>query len=176
MLGANERADKLYILDNNTISEIFRSYYREQFPAFWERFDELVRAGSAVSVRAVRIELENASRPEIVAAVRHLLDLNPEFFAEPGEQEQILVRQMTNDPALSAATSRWTSKAARGIEDADPYLIAKARVAHNDIFLAATVVTLEQENNPANIPAICPKFGVPCINLQQMMAALGWRF
>ena len=176
MLGGNERADELYILDNNTISEIFRSYYREQFPAFWERFDELVRAGSAVSVRAVRMELENASRPEIAAAVRHLLDLNPEFFAEPGEQEQILVRQMTNDPALSAANSRWASKATRGIEDADPYLIAKARVAHNVLFVTATVVTLEQGINPANVPAVCARFGVPCINLQQMMAALGWRF
>ena len=51
MLGGNERADELYILDNNTISEIFRSYYQEQFPAFWERFDELVRAENAVSVR-----------------------------------------------------------------------------------------------------------------------------
>ena len=83
---------------------------------------------------------------------------------------------MTNDPTLSAATGRWASKAARGIEDADPYLIAKARVAHNVLFVTATVVTLEQGNNPANVPAVCARFGVPCINLQQMMAALGWRF
>ncbi len=175
MPGDKEVFDALYILDSSTISEIFRSFYKDQFPSFWDRFYELVRTGQAVSVRAVRTELENAHRPEIVEAIRYLKKLNPEFFSEPGEQEQMLVREMLNDQNLSSANNRWREKVSRGTEDADPYLIAKAR-AQDTLLPTATVATQEQPNNPANIPAVCQRFGVPCINLQQMMAALGWRF
>ena len=161
-----------YILDCNTISEIFRSYYKCHFPSFWERFDVLVRTQSAVSVRAVRAELENASRPEIVQAIPHLEGLNPSFFQPPDQQEQRLVRKMINDPGLSAACNRWRSKSARGIEDADPYLVASGRVQSE----LSRVVTLEHTHSPANVPAVCRRFSVPCINLQEMMSALEWRF
>ena len=175
MPGDDQYSDGWYILDNSTISEIFRSYYQDQFPSFWERFNELVRASRVVSVRAVQIELEDARRPEIVNSVGYLRDLNQGFFSDPDEQEQSLVREMLNDPSLSAANNRWREKANRGTEDADPYLIAKARV-QNQSLTAATVVTQEQVDNPSNIPAVCQRFGVRCINLRQMMSDLGWRF
>ena len=175
MPGDKEHRDPLYILDSSTISEIFRSYYRDQFPSFWEKFDELVRTGRAISVRAVRVELENARRPEIVYSVGHLRNLNSEFFSEPGEQEQLIVREMLNDQSLSSANNRWREKASMGREDADPYLIAKAR-AQNSLLMAAVIVTQEESNNPANIPAVCQRFGVRCVNLQQMMSELQWRF
>ena len=175
MPGDDQHDDGWYILDNSTISEIFRSYYQDQFPSFWERFDELVKAGRAVSVRAVRIELENARRPETINSIGYLRGLNPGFFSEPDEQEQLLVREMLNDPSLSAANSRWRQKANSGTEDADPYLIARARV-QNQSLTVATVVTQEQVDNPSNIPAVCQMFGVRCINLRQMMSDLGWRF
>ncbi len=175
MPGNDPHGDEWYILDSSTISEIFRSYYQDQFPSFWERLNESVRTGRVVSVRAVQIELENASRPEIVNSVGYLRDLNPRFFSDPDEQEQSLVREMLNDPSLSAANNRWREKANRGTEDADPYLIAKARV-QNLSLTGATVVTQEQADNPSNIPAVCQRFGVRCINLRQMMSDLGWRF
>ena len=165
MLGDKEDSVQCYILDNSTISEIFRSYYQDQFPSFWERFDELVRTRRAISVRAVQVELENARRPEIVYSVGHLRNLNSEFFSEPDEQEQLIVREMLNDQNLSSANNRWREKASKGPEDADPYLIANARIL-NQLWATATVVTQEQVNNPANIPAVCQSFGVRCINLQ----------
>ena len=91
MLGHEERLDVLFVLDTNTISEIFRAYYRDRFPSFWNRFDELARAGRAVSVRAVQKELENFSRGEATGAIRYLRALNRNFFSDPSEQEQVLV-------------------------------------------------------------------------------------
>ena len=162
-------------MDTSTISEIFRSFYQDRFPTFWERFDELVRAGRAVSVRTVRTELQNARRSEIVGAVGCLQDLNPKFFSEPDEQEQLLVGEMLNDQTISSASNRWREKAVRAMEDADPYLIARARI-QNQSFGTVTIVTQEESNNPANIPAVCQRFGVRCVNLQQMMSELQWRF
>ena len=174
MPGDEIPAPSLYVLDNSTISQIFRSFYPEAFPSFWERFDELVLNGSAVSVRHVCLELENARRPAIARAPGYLKDLNRAFFHDPSEQEQLLVRTMTNDSNLSDAAKRWISKSAQGTEDADPYLVAKVRVS----ILPATVVTEESPDSARidRIPAVCQHFGINCINLQQLMGREGWRF
>ena len=174
MLGNSTSLSATYVLDSNAISEIFRSYYRCQFPSFWERFDELVLSQRVVSVRAVRSELEAGSRGVIAKSVAYLENLNGDFFHRPDDAEQMLVREMTNDPLLSAARNRWRSKVARGVEDADPYLVAMGRVTSPSCDFQ--VVTLESAGNPAGVPSVCGRFGVPCISLQQMMAALGWRF
>lgn len=175
MPGDNQDPDRWYLLDTNTISETFRAFYRDQFPSFWQRFDKLVLSGTASSVLAVRRELENARRTEIVESVQYLLNLNRAFFSEPNAQEQLLVAEMLDDGNLLSATSRWKAKASRGIEDADPYLIAKARFLHGSL-IQVTVVTEENPGNPANVPATCQRFGIQCINLQSMMSDLGWQF
>ncbi len=173
MPGDREPANRRYLLDTNTISQIFRAYYRDQFPSFWERFDEMVRTGAACSVSAVARELENARRGN--EAVNYLRRLNRNFFADPAESEQVLVREMINDPDLSAANNRWLAKARDGTEDADPYLIARAR---NSLLLDEGVVIVTEENpdNSSSIPAVCQRFNVHYINLQGMMTELGWRF
>ena len=175
MPGNSEATNTLYVLDTNTISQIFRSYYQDTFLGFWTRFDELIRSERAISVRAVRRELENDSRVDIRGSVEHLRHLNREFFGEPKDQEQVLVREMLHDPSLSSANNRWAERARGNREDADPFIIAKAR-AHEELFVRAVVVTQESKNNPANIPAVCQKFGIPCIDLKEMMAVLSWQF
>ena len=165
----------LYLLDTSTISEIFRSYYQDRFPSFWDRFDQLIRTGRAVSVRPVERELENARSPEVVGSIQHLRRVNRYFFSDPSEQEQILVREMVNDPGLSSAVNRWQEKAARGNEDADPFLIAKSRTP-TGLWTRQVVVTQESPTNPAGIPAVCQRFDIPCINLRGMMTDLGWQF
>ncbi len=170
-----EGGDALFVLDSNTISEIFRAYYRDRFPSFWSRLDELVAAGGATSVRAVQRELEASARGEVTSAVPHLRALNQSFFSDPSEQEQVLVREMFNAPSLSSANNRWATRAAGDREDADPYLIAKARLP-SGLWARQVVVTQESPGNPASIPSVCQSLGVPCFNLQQMMTDLGWRF
>ncbi len=76
-----------YVLDTSTISHIFGAFYRSVFPGFWERFDELVWNGCAVSVRHVRLELENAKHPVVAQSTGYLENLKRDFFSEPTEQE-----------------------------------------------------------------------------------------
>jgi hypothetical protein len=110
----------------------------------------------------------------VIQAPAYLERLNGEFFADPTESEQVLVREMANEPILSSAANRWLSKADRGTEDADPFLIARVRAS----IVAATVVTEEsqEQSNGASVYAVCGYFDKRCINLQQMMTQLGWRF
>ena len=174
-MSGNENApDTLYLLDANTISEAFRAFNPDIFVSFWELFDALVRNGRAESVRLVRLELENASRPVVAKAPAHLVSLNRNFFSDPTEQEQGLVREMTNNPALSAAASRWRKKGELGTEDADPYLVARSRVS----MLPITVVSQESQADirTGTIPAVCRYYGLRYANLDGMITELGWRF
>ena len=174
MLGNENIPAMLYLLDTSTISQAFGSFNLNIFVSFWERFDTLVRAGGAVSVRLVLLELENASKPAVSQSPWHLENFNRNFFSDPTEREQRMVQEMSNTPALSAAANRWRSKWERGTEDADPYLIARARVS----ILPITVVTEESsdDNQTGTIPAVCRHFRLPCTNLDGMLAELGWRF
>lgn len=174
MPGNENLPAMLYLLDTSTISQAFGSFNSDIFVSFWERFDALVRDGRVASVRLVRLELERASKPAVTRSILRLENLNGNFFSDPTEQELLLVQGMSNDPALSDAANRWISKWERGTEDADPHLIARARVST----LPVTVVTEESSagNRPGTIPAVCRRFDIDCINLDDMIARLGWRF
>ena len=174
MLGNENIPATLYLLDTSTISQAFGSFNPDIFVSFWERFDALVGDGRVASVRLVRLELENSSKPAIAQSLLRLESLNRNFFSDPTEQEQRMVREMTNDPALSAAANRWRRKGERGTEDADPYLIARSRAS----MLPITVVTEESsaDNRTGTIPAVCRQFDIDCIDLDEMILRLGWRF
>ena len=46
-----------YSLDTSTLSQIYRSLYKDRFPSFWVRFNELISSGRASSVSEVEAEL-----------------------------------------------------------------------------------------------------------------------
>jgi hypothetical protein len=48
-----------YIFDTNTLSGIFRHYYRESFPSFWDLFDKMVIDGNIFSVRELHNKIKN---------------------------------------------------------------------------------------------------------------------
>lgn len=174
MLGNENIPTTLYLLDTSTISQAFGSLNPRIFVSFWELFDALVRDGGVASVRLVRLELERASKPAVSGSIVRLENLNRNFFIGPTEPELLLVQEMSNDPALSAAANQWISKWDRGTEDADPHLIARARAS----ILPITVVTEESaaDSRPGTIPAVCRHFDLDCINLDEMIFRLGWRF
>ena len=174
MPGDDNPHPMLYIMDNSTISQIFRALYRSAFPSFWDRFDGAVRDGTITSVRHVRLELENARHPEIVQAPSYLISLNRGFFEDPTELEQAFVREMMNDASLSSAANRWQRPTQQGTEDADPYVIARARAS-----MWPVAVVTEESQDPSradSIPFVCRTFAVRCINLQQMMSLMSWQF
>ncbi len=169
MPGDERGSPVVYILDDNTISQVWRSYHQNIFPSLWERFNRLVRHRSAVSVDAVRDEL--LANRRVSEAVAHLERLNPSFFTEPTIYEQHLVQVIISDPRLSSAANRWLSKSA---DDADPYLIAKGLTSP----VTMVVVTEESQDltKTASIFYVCHYYGMDCINHQQMMGRLGWVF
>ncbi len=163
----------LYILDTNTLSTIFRFYYRNVFVTFWSFFDRMVAEQRGVSVRQVQRELEE--RSDTAGAVDYLMEYHRQFFADNSPDEQRIIREMINNPNVATAVSRWISEIDPDeTTRADPYLIAKAKSA-----AGPTTLVTEESQDPtktAGIPYVCGQFNVRCINLQQMMAELGWQF
>ena len=163
----------VYVLDTNTLSTIFRFYYRDVFVSFWSSFDDLLVRGAAISVPQVRAELERL--PGVAVVTRHLSELNPTFFADNTADEINAVREFVNRPSFATAVPGWI-----GITDpdeptpADPYLVAKAILAP----YPALVVTQERRapHLTARIPYVCEQLGVRCTNLEGMMTELGWQF
>ena len=171
MLGNPNIQAGLFILDTSSISQLFSAFSSRNFPTLWGDFDRLAQNGQAVSVRAVRTELTALSR--VSGAVRHLENLNAQFFAAPTPQEEALVQQMAATPGLSAAANRWVSKARQGKVDADPYLVAKART----VAIAALVTEESQDAAKTDrLPAVCRRFGIDCIDLDEMIFRLGRRY
>ena len=163
----------LYILDTNTLSTIFRFYYRNIFVSFWSLFDELLASGNAISVRQVRAELER--RPDTATVVSHLLNRNPGFFADNAPDEIEAVGEFVNSPLLATAVSGWTNSIDPDEPTrADPYLVAKAMLAVSP----AAVVTQESRapHLTSRIPYVCRQLGVRCMDLEGMLTDLGWRF
>ena len=66
-----------YALDSNTLSQIYRFYYKDRFPSFWDRFHGLISSGRAWSVSEVEAEMTRLLGLD--AAVRELKRLAPEF-------------------------------------------------------------------------------------------------
>ena len=74
-----------YVFDTGVFIDIFRHYYREQFPSFWEQFDSAVRDGKIVSTREVLKELERAADDALAWAKQHRRVVFPEPRAEEME-------------------------------------------------------------------------------------------
>jgi hypothetical protein len=90
-----------------------------------------------------------------------------EFFTEESTAVQRIVRQLM-------ATHHNPQKPGKGINGADPFVIALAK----DGGAHWTVVTDEHPGSAESrkIPYVCNAEGVPCIRFQQLMLAEGWQF
>ena len=158
-----------YALDSNTLSQIYRFYYKDRFPSFWDRFHGLVSSGRAGSVSEVEAEMTRLLGLD--AAVRELKRLAPEFFATPSHEEQQFVARIFGVPHFRSLIG--AKAITKGTPVADPFLIAKAGASGGDMI----VVTEETfRPNAARIPNVCQHFGIECINLRQLMEREGWRF
>jgi hypothetical protein len=155
-----------YIFDNNTLTGIFRHYYRDSFPSFWTRFDKMIEEGTVLSVREVHNEIKNYSRKD---ELENWAKANPNFFHNPTPEELQFINKIYNVPNF---TNNMSQKVLLyGGPFADPFLIAKAYVEQG------TVVTQEEvKPNAAKIPNICDHFHIPCINLQMFLKQNDWTF
>jgi len=155
-----------YIFDNNTLTAIFRHYYRDSFPSFWGLFSKMIIDGNILSVREVHNEIKNYSRKDELEA---WAKTNTYFFADPTTEELEFITQIYSVPHFYNSISQ--QKLLKGGPFADPFIIAKAYVEQG------TVVTLEKlKPNATKIPNICEHFKIPCIDLQGFLKQKKWSF
>jgi hypothetical protein len=152
-----------YIFDSNTMIKIFNHYYRNQFPSFWEKFDEYVNDGRIISVRAVKTELKNNDD-----ALADFVNSN-DIFDIPTNKETEFIAKIFQNTHFQSLISKKAMLL--GKEVADPYLIARAKIQN------AYVVTEEKlKPNAAKIPNVCENFNVSCVNLEEFMKIEKWSF
>jgi hypothetical protein len=156
----------IYIFDNNTLSGIFRHYYRDSFPSFWTLFDKMITEGNIISVREVHNEIKKLSRKD---ELETWAKGNTGFFHDPTADELQFITQIYSVPHFLNSISQ--QKVLKGGPFADPFIIAKAYAEQG------TVVTQEKNTpNAAKIPNICSHFHIPCINLQAFINENNWSF
>jgi hypothetical protein len=154
-----------YVFDNSPLSVLFKNFYRKRFPSLWENFDELVREGRLVSTREVVREIEDSSIESLVVWANE----HPDIFTVPTAGEGAAVAEIYAVKHFQQNIEQ--QKILKGGRNADPFVIAKARVD------GGTVVTMELlKPGAAKIPNICAHFAVPCMSLEQFMEAERWEF
>lgn len=155
-----------YVFDTGVFIDIFRHYYRDQFPSFWEQFDSAVRDERIVSTREVFKELEQVADDALVWAKRHRAGVFPEPRAE---EMEFVAKIFSGHPHFQQLVQQ--KKRLEGGPCADPFVIAKAKTERR------TVVTTEKRRpDSARIPNICDEYKIVCVNLEKFMREEGWKF
>lgn len=156
---------ELYVLDTNVISAL-RSYYPSPFRSLWKQLDKLLDDGRLVSVREVARELDRLEHPEWLTK---WTKRQRGFFAAPTAAETRFVAEIFAVPHFRSMVERKAQL--RGEPVADPFVIAAARAR------GGCVVTQERAKpHSAKIPNVCKHFGVPCLDLEGLMAEQGWSY
>lgn len=151
-----------YSLDTSSILEWYvRRYPPELLPGLPGRVEDLIAAGRLRSPRVVLDEIRPGD------AVHGWAHGQTDLFVEESVEVQLAVRQLMarhHDPA----------RPLKGIQNADPFVIALAMVGGSDW----TVVTDEHPGSAENrkIPYVCDREGVTCITFQGLMRAERWQF
>lgn len=155
----------IYVFDTGSFSKL-KHYFPGVFATLWSGLDAMVQAGSLISTKEVKRELQNgAPDPHVDAWIKK----NGHIFTTPDRTElQIVVSilSMTHFQSIIGKEQRL-----KGTPVADPFVIAAAKAR------SAIVVTEEiYKPNSAKIPNICEHLSVPCTNLEGFMARQDWTF
>lgn len=170
------------IIDTNALITPFNQYYAPVFTAtYWNQLGESIEKGTLVIIQQVADEIRRGYQDRKKHPPDQLLDWN-DLYAHlhvdtddiedfPAAFGAVLDHISQCGFYSDIAIERWSDK-----NVADPRLIAAA------MSCGGTVVTLEgrhgknlRTSNPldeAKIPDVCTHFGVPCVNVFDMMRRL----
>ena len=155
-----------YVFDNNTLAAIFRNYYYDRFPSFWEKFNQLLDNKEIISVREVRREIESLNRGD---NLDDWVKSNTDFFEDPTKEELQFITIIYSIKHFQQNLKK--KKLLHGGAFADPFIIAKAKINN------AIVVTQEKfKDNAAQIPNICNHFNIKCIDIEKFLKRENWKF
>jgi hypothetical protein len=151
---------ELYRIDTSSIIRWFVEIYPPTiFPALQARVEGLIEEGRLLAPKAVFDEIRAGDDCHAWAKG------HTEMFVEESVAVQGIVRQLM-------AEHHNPAKPLKGINGADPFVIAMAKVD------GAQVVADEHPGTQENrkIPFVCAAEGVGCMTFQEMILAEGWRF
>ena len=152
----------VYCIDTSSILEWYiRTYPPSIFPGLPDRLEELIAAGRLRSPKVVLDEIKPGDDCHKWAKEQ------TELFIEESIAVQLRVKKLL-------ATHHNAAKPLKGINNADPFVIALAMDGGPNW----TVVTDEHPGSVESrkIPFVCGYEKVPCINVQGLMKAEGWQF
>ena len=154
----------MYSVDTSALLEGWmRAYPPSNFPAVWERIDQLVDDGAFLISEAVLWDL----KPKADEVYEWCLQREEQMVVAIDDPVQARVSEiMSTYPKLVDTRT--------GKSSSDPFVIALAQV--NDPKLA--VVTLELGGTPSRpkIPSVCQAEDVTCISLLKLIQEQGWTF
>jgi hypothetical protein len=155
-----------YVFDTSTLTAIFRHYFVDQFPSFWEKFNIALNEERICSVREVLNEIRELKRND---ELEHWSKENRSFFHDPTPDELAFITTIYSVKHFQNNLAR--KKLLHGGSFADPFVIAKAKIEN------ATVVAQEKfTENAAGIPNICHHFNIPCLDLKGFLESEKWVF
>lgn len=164
----------IYVFDTSSIHAL-QHFYPSVFKSIWGDLDILVQKELLTSTREVFNELE---RQAISAEVLQWSKDNKQIFTTPTNSELQFVATIFQVKHFQALIGK--QQQLKGTPVADPFVIAKAKVAN------ATVVTeegwlrpndtLTPKPNAAKIPNVCAHFNVSCVDLEGFMRLQEWTF
>jgi hypothetical protein len=154
----------IYSIDTCAILDVVERYYNEKvFPGLWKNIDNFIMTGRIIAAYEVKVELEKKEDSE---GYKWAQKYSRNLFRPFGGSQQTHVRTILRQyPGLIEPDS--------GKSNADPFVIALA------ITTSAIVVTSEKGRgsiNRPNIPDVCKKMGVKCVNIIGMCELEGWSF
>lgn len=154
---------QIYCLDTSSTIEWFvRTYPPSLLPNLPERVEALIAADRLRAPKAVLDELVR-----IDDACSKWAKAQTALFLEESTEVQRIVRQLM-------ATHQNPAKPHKGINGADPFVIAMAKAEGAHCVVVADEHPGSQENR--KIPFVCNAEGIQCIRFQQLMLAEGWQF
>ena len=150
-----------YIIDASSMITAMNVRYPPQvFEKLWSEMAAAFSSGTIISSEVVLIELEIGSDDVTKWAKQHKEAFESTTTEETTEVAGILSR---HPKLVDASLDR---------EQADPYLIAKAKNGGDQF----TVVSEENKSKANKIPSVCAKEAVKCIDFITMVRELGWKF
>jgi hypothetical protein len=152
----------IYCIDTSSIIKWFVEVYPPTiFEGLKDRVEELIAGGRLRSPKAVLDEIKPGDD------LHKWAQAQTDLFVEESGPVQTIVRQLM-------ATHHDPAKPHKGINGADPFVIAMAKDGGAGWKVVADENPGSQENR--KIPFVCNHEGVPCISFQEMMLAEGWKF
>jgi len=143
---------------------MFKYYYPERFPSLWKRFDRLFEDEQIISVKEVSRELEGQED-----LLSQWVKDNKSFFQLPAANEFLIVTGIFQIPHFQALIRKQERLLGKPV--ADPFVIAKAQS------IGGCVITTEKyKENAAQIPNVCERFNIPCMDLERFMKEENWTF